>query len=827
MAVITDISLLDRNQIVYNLKQEKISAYPVGAVVAAPGANKESSTSATAAAGNTFTDTGADFTITPVAVGDILVIKSGNDAGHYHVKTVAATILTLQKQSDWPWLTFTGFVGETAAVLYEVHKDGSNAADQSGNGLGTGVIKDGLTEQCLYSYSKGQWLTDSLNGVTGYGDNTIRHVFPYEPITPEQFEIGGGSAHENWLYFSDYTRRKVRTAGWSEKITAGTTNKEWSGLITLGSLDADTQVYMQQTSSTTTPVNLTFKGVVNEPIQTYNNPTDYRSYLKLFARKKGRSYAQSAIGDIGVTTMTYQAYRFPLAHATDTAITATDGQILGTSPFRGARTIVTTKTDGVQVNGTAQFTSATANFVAAGVAAGDSLQITAGGMVGTYTILSVDSATQITIASDFEFSAFSTASGVTFTVSTPYYFLSTTVRSKSDGSLINTTGAAGTLTSASSLFQTAGISANDLVLITSGTYTGVYAVNSVTSETVLTLNTTDQQFPGSASTSNTFSVVKPGMYLQYQKTARTLASFGTTYQFTAASRTLTRQAGSFSGDGVAIGDVFTISGTASNNGSFTVATVGTLTLTFVATDTIVNEGPTAIGTTSFVASAGFKRTIVTNSVSTVYSFNWRLTGNNALAADCYQFLQHQLRQTGDIDWGSGTSRGDITDLLMSYTAPNGLTTNLHIDNLNSNDINNVVFKDAASGSRSYPYVAAGTINFNSNLSTDTTAKYTMFFTTTTGGQDFGTPSAIIVNDGSSVPITGTVPQNSTGSLVSFTFDYDGNVQGGRTAGTTAAVTIVAIGTATAQYVIATGTITRAKGINFSLVSALERTYRAS
>lgn len=825
MAVITDISLLDRNQIVYNLKQEKISTYPVGAVVASPGANKESSASATSAAGFTFTDTGANFTTTPVAVGDILVIKSGNDAGHYHVKTVAATVLTLYKQSDWSWLDFTGFVGETAAVLYEVHKDGSNAADQSGNGLGTGVIKDGLTEQCLYSYSKGQWLTDTLNGVTGYGDNTIRHVFPYEPITPEQFEIGGGAAHENWKYFSDYTRRKVRTAGWSEKITNGTTSKEWSGLITLGSLDSDTQVYMQQTSATTTPANLTFKGVVNEPIQTYNNPTDYRTYLKLFARKKGRSYAQSTIGDIGVTTMTYQAYRFPLAHAADTAITATDGQILGTTTFRGVRTISAQQTDGVASIGTANFSSAASNFTTAGVAAGDTLQITAGGVVGSYTIASVTDANTLVLATNFEFTTWAAgATGVTFTVSSPYYYAwSGTARSASDGSLINVGGTTGTLTSATANFVTAGVATGDLVLITAGAYTGVYVVVSRDSGTVLTLNTTDQQFPGSASTNNTFSVVKPGMYLQYQKTTRSLASFGTTYQFTASTRTLTRQAGSFSGDGVAIGDVFVISGTASNNGSFTVATVGTTTLTFIASDTIVDEGPTAIGTTSFTASAGFKRTI--NSV--VYSYNWKLTGNGALAADCYQYIQHQLRQTGDIDWGAGTSRGDITDLLMAYTAPNGVTTNLHIDNLNSNDINNVVFKDAAGGSRSYPYVAAGTINFNSNLSTDATAKYTMFFTTTTGGQDFGTPAAIIVKDGENADITGSVPQLGGGSSVSFTFDYDGNVQGGRTAGVAANVTIVAIGTATAQYVISTGQITRAKGINFSLVSALERTYKAS
>jgi hypothetical protein len=58
-----------------------------------------------------------------------------------------------------------------------------------------------------------------------------------------------------------------------------------------------------------------------------------------------------------------------------------------------------------------------------------------------------------------------------------------------------------------------------------------------------------------------------------------------------------------------------------------------------------------------------------------------------------------------------------------------------------------------------------------------------------------------------------------------TFDYDGNVQGGRTSGTDAAVTVVAIGLQTAQFVKVTSTITRSVDNNISLVSSLERNYR--
>ena len=58
----------------------------------------------------------------------------------------------------------------------------------------------------------------------------------------------------------------------------------------------------------------------------------------------------------------------------------------------------------------------------------------------------------------------------------------------------------------------------------------------------------------------------------------------------------------------------------------------------------------------------------------------------------------------------------------------------------------------------------------------------------------------------------------------WTFDYDGNVQGGRTPATDAPVTVVAIGLQTAQYVRTTSTITRATGQTIAMVAALERNY---
>lgn len=212
------------------------------------------------------------------------------------------------------------------------------------------------------------------------------------------------------------------------------------------------------------------------------------------------------------------------------------------------------------------------------------------------------------------------------------------------------------------------------------------------------------------------------------------------------------------------------------------------------------------------------------------SFGIVIDGNDASAEQIYEFVQYQLRQDSDIDAGTGTVNGLLADSLLEFVGdslqglfvannPLGGGGGVYIDNFNSNDTNRISFQDNSNVTRTFPFVAAGSINFNDNLVNDVSAVYRMFYTTNPAG-DYGTATAVTVNDNSGLPISGSV----SGSSISFDYDYDGNVQGARTAGTDADVTIVAIGSDTAQYVVATGTITRATGINFSVTSALERNF---
>jgi hypothetical protein len=246
---------------------------------------------------------------------------------------------------------------------------------------------------------------------------------------------------------------------------------------------------------------------------------------------------------------------------------------------------------------------------------------------------------------------------------------------------------------------------------------------------------------------------------------------------------------------------------------------------------ITNSDATIAGTAPYTGMSiewtGISRTIGASS----YNFSILIDGNNGTAEEIYEFVQYQLRQTTDIDDGAGTERGDITDELLEFvgdTLKTKLTSDggVYIDNFLAVDTNRLVFVDDTGTERTFPFVAAGTISFNDNLQGSSDAKYWMFFTNDDAGddsgRDYGTSQAIIVKDNSTTDITGTIGGSPS---IAFDYDYDNNTQrGGASSGTTAPVTLIAIGTDTAQHVKATGTIIRSTANNFSLVSALERNY---
>jgi len=261
-------------------------------------------------------------------------------------------------------------------------------------------------------------------------------------------------------------------------------------------------------------------------------------------------------------------------------------------------------------------------------------------------------------------------------------------------------------------------------------------------------------------------------------------------------------------------------------GSSTSTSIGVSNLSYIAyrfplseaTDLKITVSDATIDADSQYTSMDIVYGAVTRTIGGVtYDFDVVIDGNSGTAEQIYAFVQRQLRNSGDIDDGAGTEIGELADSLLGFVGDTLKTSQgVYIDNFQANDTNRIIFTDDTGTEVQFPFVAAGSLNFNSNLSNDPAAIYRMFFTST-----FGSPSAILVNDNSGIPISGVVGGVAS---VAFDFDYDANSQGGRTPGTDADVTVVTIGEGTAQYVLAQGTIGRSVGQNISLVSTLERNY---
>ena len=200
-----------------------------------------------------------------------------------------------------------------------------------------------------------------------------------------------------------------------------------------------------------------------------------------------------------------------------------------------------------------------------------------------------------------------------------------------------------------------------------------------------------------------------------------------------------------------------------------------------------------------------------------------IDGNGGTLEQIYAKVQYLLRQNSDINTGgtAGTKTGKIQDELLRFVGDTLVTSqSVYIDDVLSADSNRVQFYDDTNTLRENLYEAAGTMTFNAPL-VGAGSSYRLMFKDPPGAvNDFGESGAITVNNAAGTPITGTI---SSGSI-NFTYDYDGNVQGGYTAGTNRNVVLIGIKPGSGKYVAAEGVLTRSKAISLSLVAEADRVY---
>lgn len=200
----------------------------------------------------------------------------------------------------------------------------------------------------------------------------------------------------------------------------------------------------------------------------------------------------------------------------------------------------------------------------------------------------------------------------------------------------------------------------------------------------------------------------------------------------------------------------------------------------------------------------------------------------------YTKVQYQLRQNSNINGlaSAGAVIGKTAAILLNFVGsalkagffapinPNGGGTGVTIQGYAAADVNSFTSYDNTAATRDYPFASAGTISANAVL-VGAGSSYRLIFTAPPGaGNDYGEAGAITVNDAAGSPVTGTI----SAGVISFTYDYDGNVQGGFTGGTDRPVTLVGIKPGTGKFVVATGSLTRSKAIALSLVAEQDRAY---
>jgi hypothetical protein len=203
-----------------------------------------------------------------------------------------------------------------------------------------------------------------------------------------------------------------------------------------------------------------------------------------------------------------------------------------------------------------------------------------------------------------------------------------------------------------------------------------------------------------------------------------------------------------------------------------------------------------------------------------YNYNVIIAGNGATLEQIYTKVQYILRQNSDIDNGAGSVTGQTADLLCGFVGERlDTTVGVFVDNIQSADSNRINFKDVTGTFRANPFTAAGTLNFNAVM-VGAGSLYSLFYTAPSGaGNDYGEAGAITVLNASGVAITGLI---STSTLA-FDFDYDGDTAGGAAA-TDKAVTLIGIRKNSSKFAVATGTISKSKGLSFSLVAETDRAY---
>jgi hypothetical protein len=747
---------------------------------------------------------GVSFITAGFKVGGHVTITSSEDPtndGVHILATVAADVLTTtgltNNADDDTMHLYVGSTAEYKSVMIDVDQKRVYLIEKGS------LSVDGATLQAIYSFLKEEWKSDA---------DLIRDAFPVVSITPEQFEfIEGWEPRDNASPVIQ-SKKLIRTAGWSEVSTTDIVTKQYTGVVTLGSFEDsvnDTAYYQlgSDPDVITAATDFTFAGPVNEAVKTYE---DYGVVANTVIT--GGTTITKAGGTSFVTFGFKVGGRVTILTAEDTAnngswvLTAVAANVLTTSGLtnnadddtirlaadnRNAVNVFLRERDG-DPNGKTYDKSTVS---AIGFSAVDNKAFRF--PLSNATDLNIDE-TDANIAANSPYTQilvryFDQAFNREVDSGTNRNFgivIDVGTHSGVDGSA---PGGASVLTTVE-----AGMGVNAYA-------GGVLRIHEGTDENV--------EFPIVSNAAGTITVtgtIAAGSNLSFtaQRATPIVASKQEIYE---KVQYLLRQAA----------DIDTTDQTVTGR-------TGDELLTFVGADLLcgVTLPSNPNGGGSGVIIEGFDANDTNNlffydNLGAVYNYPFVAAGNIGFNANLYpsdsapeywMFFEYTLRDVVP-DFAISTASGSTASF---DSAGSNLPTVAQNDYVRLTDMTNA----ANNGIWVVTDAAPSGTQFDARKIDGATVVNEVAASHPIDLDPIDSPQAIIVNNNAGNPIAGNISSAS----VAFDFDYDNNVQGGRTAATDAPIIIRAIGLEDAQFAETTGTITRATGLAFSVVAALERNY---
>lgn len=682
-----------------------------------------------------------------------------------------------------------------------------------GSGTNIPAAADGIAEQALYSWYKEEWKDVA---------NRSRYPFLFDAITPEQMEMRKG-----WQHSSTTSEKAVRTGGWRYIDTDNGNKivKEFFGAVSLGTFEdatADTAYYVLGDDPTDTgaAVDFDFPGPVNEPVLVYENlgnpDTCNFATTSTITRATG-SFITDGYAVGGQVTVLNSDNSNDGTYVL-TAVAATTLTVTGT-PF----------TTGADSN--AELAVNNRNAIALFLRERDADPNGKTYSKSTLTDIGVtevdnkvfrfplSNATDLKISeTDANISANSPYTEVRLRYLDQAYNREVDSTTKRDFGIVIDVGTysrANGASATSTLFSSANINlgagealadyAGGTLIIHEGTDQGTHSISGtpvdnagtleITLTVALTATESNLSFTMERATPLTASAEEIFEKVQYQ--LRQAADIDESGTGVVTGRTADEVL-SFVGDELRAGE----SGPENPNGGG----VGVIIEGFDSNDT--------------------NRIKFYDNTTTQRSFPFVAAGNilvnqNAVddtgPAEYVMYFEYTERFT-NTGFGISAPSGQTATLDSSTTDLVAELSNgdhIYLTGF-TNEENNGWWVLTGAPAGTGPWTAAVTKNFPGSAPVAEGAAASVSL----DKNPIDTDDAIVVQNDAGSDITGTVVATSIG----FDFDYDNNIQGGRTAGTDAAVIVRVLGTDVAVNAEGSGNITQNTGISISVSNPLERNY---